>query len=264
MSDDTDLAVARRAARAGAAVGLRYFAALADLPHEVKVDGTIVTAADRAVETEIRAVLAAHRPDDAVLGEEQGQTGTSGRRWIVDPIDGTAEFVAGSDRWLVLLALEEAGEVVAAVCALPAQGRAWWAARGAGAFVGGPDDGPAARLAVDHDHDHAGLRAGIVPDVPTLTDAEARMVASVAAIAEPTGWAAHPGLLVAEGRLDLAVQLRGKIWDHAAPALVVEEAGGRFAMLDGDRHPAAGTALYARDDATLAAARRALTEEGAR
>src|SRR4051812_1363767 len=106
---DTDLDLARRAALAGAALGLRYFAALADLPSERKADGSVATAADRAGEAAIREVLTEARPGDAILGEEGGSTGGSAdRRWIIDPIDGTALFVAGDDRWLVLIALEEA------------------------------------------------------------------------------------------------------------------------------------------------------------
>ena len=95
---ETDLQLAQRAALTGAAVALPHFAALADLPREVKTDGSVVTAADRAVESAIREVLTAARPGDAILGEEEGQTGTGGRRWIIDPIDGTALFVDGDDR----------------------------------------------------------------------------------------------------------------------------------------------------------------------
>jgi histidinol-phosphatase len=104
-----DLQVARRAALAGAAVGMRWFADLARLRREVKADGSVVTEADRAVEAEIRTVLSAECPGDAVLGEEGGQSGDAVRRWIIDPIDGTALFVAGDDRWLVLVALESEG-----------------------------------------------------------------------------------------------------------------------------------------------------------
>ncbi|WP_433534585.1 inositol monophosphatase family protein [Micromonospora sp. CA-249363] len=131
---ENDLLLAHRAALAGAAVGLKYFATLAQLPRELKSDGSVVTEADRAVEAAIRKVLADARPDDAVLGEEEGQSGRGSRRWIVDPIDGTALFIAGDDRWLVLVALEEAGEVVVGVAAVPAQGSIWWAQRGGGAF----------------------------------------------------------------------------------------------------------------------------------
>src|SRR3954447_10790037 len=121
---ETDLQVAQRAVITGAAVALRHFGALADLPRELKADGSVVTAADRAVETAVREVLSAARPDDAVLGGGQGQSERSGpangRRWILDPIDGTRLFVAGDDRWLVLLGLEADGEIVVGVAAHPA------------------------------------------------------------------------------------------------------------------------------------------------
>jgi histidinol-phosphatase len=266
--DRSDLAVARRAAVAGAAVGLRHFGAVAALPRELKADGSVVTAADRAVESAVRAVLADERPADAVLGEEQGQTGDAGRRWIVDPIDGTALFVAGDDRWLVLVALERAGEIVAGVAALPAQDRVWWAARGGGAYEAGLDGAHPRPVGVDDGAPGTGgagrpsLRAGIVPPAETLSTGERAVLAPLETIATPVPWRAHPGLLVAGGALDVAVQVRGKIWDYAATSLIVEEAGGRFSMADGGRQPASGTALYARDAATHASALRAL-EEGA-
>lgn len=144
-----DLQVARRAALAGAAVGMRWFAELARLRREVKADGSVVTEADRAVEAEIRTVLSAERPDDAVLGEEGGQHGDASRRWIIDPIDGTALFVAGDDRWLVLVALESEGEIVAGVAVIPAQRRVFWAERGGGAWEAPLNDlGSARRLGV--------------------------------------------------------------------------------------------------------------------
>src|SRR3954470_7530643 len=125
---ETDLQLAQRAVLTGAAVALPHFNALADLPREVKADGSVVTAADRAVETAIRDVLAAPRPHDAVLGEEHGQSSgpDTSRRWIIDPIDGTALFVAGDDRWLILTALEENGRIVVGVAAHPAQGSVFW------------------------------------------------------------------------------------------------------------------------------------------
>jgi histidinol-phosphatase len=257
-----DLAVARRAALAGADVALRHFRAPGAPPPERKADGSVVTPADRAVEVAIRAVLRRERPGDAVLGEEAGPSGPAGRRrWIVDPIDGTALFVAGDDRWLVLVALEDDGRVVAAVAAVPAQARMWWAERGGGAHRSGLSDRGGQPIAVDRRRDRP--LAGIVP--LALSPAEAAMVAPLDTVATTADWAAHPGLLVADGSLDLAVQTRGKVWDYAATSLIVEEAGGVFSMGDGSRRPGTGTAVYARDPDTHAAARRAITTlEGAR
>ena len=133
MTDD--LEVALRAALAGARLGMSYFARVAEISKERKPDGSLVTEADRAVEVAIREVISAERPADAVLGEEGGLHGTAARRWIVDPIDGTAGFAAGDDRWLNLVALEVDGQVVVAVATVPAQNLIWYAQRGAGAFV---------------------------------------------------------------------------------------------------------------------------------
>jgi histidinol-phosphatase len=240
VEDDLDLA--RRAALAGAAVGLRYFAALGDLPRELKADGTVVTEADRAVETAIRAVLTDARPGDAILGEEGGQTGGGRRRWIIDPIDGTALFVAGDDRWLVLIALEEDGDVATGVAAHPAQGRIWWARRGAGAYEA-EIDGPARRIAVPQDRPDV-LTESRIAVIPTDPEVGAPLLALVPGLP----WTVHPGLMVARGDLDLAVQTAGQIWDFAATALIVEEAGGRYHNLAGGTRPAPGSSLYARSE----------------
>ena len=267
-SMESDLALARRAALAGAAVGLRYFAALAELPQQRKADGSVVTEADRAVEAAIRNVLNGAKPQDAVLGEEAGQIGDGSRRWIVDPIDGTALFVAGDDRWLVLVALEEAGEIVTGVAAVPAQGTIWWAQQGEGAFeagIDGMDVTGARRIGVEHSRpdELSGSRASVIPTEPELTSAERNLIAPLAAVATFVPWRAHAALLVARGELDLAVQVRGQVWDFAATSLIVTEAGGRFSGLDGTTRPAAGPSLFARSAALHTAALRTLTGQPA-
>jgi histidinol-phosphatase len=256
---EDDLHVALSAALAGAAVGLEYFATVARLAREFKADGSVVTEADRAVEEAIRRVLAGARPLDAVLGEEAGQTGHGDRRWIIDPIDGTALFVAGDDRWLVLVALEEAGEVVAGVAVVPAQHRIWWAARGGGAFEAGFTGITLIgerRITVDRGRPETlpGSRIGIVPTEETLVPDEREMIAPLRAETSVMPWRTHAALLVACGELDLAVQTRGKVWDFAATSLIVTEAGGRFSGLDGRQWPVSGPSLYARSTALHAAA----------
>ncbi len=101
-----------------------------------KADGSVVTEADIAVERMLSAALTRHRPSDAVLGEELGAVGQSSRRWIIDPIDGTMNFVAGRPDWGVHVALERDGEVIVGVVTRPVLGRRWWAGRGGGAYVG--------------------------------------------------------------------------------------------------------------------------------
>ncbi len=107
-----------------------------DLAVETKPDLTPVTEADRAAEQALRAVLGDRRPDDAVLGEEYGTSGSGERRWILDPIDGTKNFVRGIPVWGTLIALEDRGELVVGVVSAPMLGRRWWAGRGLGAFAG--------------------------------------------------------------------------------------------------------------------------------
>jgi len=248
---ETDLQLAQRAVLTGATVALPHFAALSDLPRELKADGSMVTAADRAVEAAIREVLAAARPGDAVLGEEEGQKGRPGagaRRWIVDPIDGTALFVAGDDRWLILLALEELGEIVTAVAAHPAQGSLWWATRGGGAFEGRVVGGRVVaetpvRVAADGADTPAGSRLGVVPE-----DWGRDLVAPLDAVTSALPWPIHPALMIARGDLDLAVQTGGQIWDFAATSLIVTEAGGSYSSLSGRREPGAGASVYARSE----------------
>ena len=108
-----------------------------DLAIETKPDLTPVTEADRAVEQAVREQLAAQRPADSVLGEEYGVSSapSSERRWIIDPIDGTKNYVRGIPVWATLLALQDGDEIIVGVVSAPAISRRWWAARGRGAFV---------------------------------------------------------------------------------------------------------------------------------
>jgi histidinol-phosphatase len=106
-----------------------------DLRVSNKPDATPVTDADAAVERALREVLAQRRPGDAVLGEEDGLSGDSPRRWVIDPIDGTKNFLRGMPVWATLIALEADGEVAAGLVSAPALSRRWWAARGAGAWA---------------------------------------------------------------------------------------------------------------------------------
>ncbi|AEV86101.1 histidinol phosphate phosphatase [Actinoplanes sp. SE50] len=255
---ETDLELAQRAALTGAAEALRHFAVIADLPRETKKDGSVVTLADRAVENAIRGVLTEARPQDAILGEEHGETASgNGRRWIIDPIDGTALFVRGDDRWLVLIALEVDGEVTTGVQIVPAQGLAWWAQRGAGAYRGRVAGGAlvdAERIHVAAAHGRAtGSRLGVVP-----LDWGREVAAPLVAVADERTWPIHPPLLVAQGDLDVAVQTGGQIWDFAASSVIIPEAGGVFRGLDGSPRPGAGPHVFASNPALLDEALRIL------
>lgn len=272
MADDLQLA--RRAALAGADVAMRYFAALTGLRHERKLDGSVVTEADRAVEAAVRSSLTEARPADDVLGEEGGESGgTVRRRWIIDPIYATARFGSGDDRWLVLLALEVDGEIEAGVAVVPARGRIWWARRGQGAWEadtadlgaarrigvapGGPDGPEHSRLGVLPAYDDPVTGANVVPKAPAV-------VAALLAVTPARPWALHPPLLVARGDLDLAVQTSGQVWDFAATSLIVAEAGGVYRGLVGRRRPGAGPSLFARSTVLGDAALRVLDGDESR
>ena len=264
-----DLEVARHAALAGAAVAMRWFAGLTGLRHERKVDGSVVTEADRAVEATIREVLTAARPGDTILGEEGGESPGRGsrRRWIVDPIDGTALFVAGDDRWLVLVALEEDGEIRTGVAVVPVQERIFWARRGHGAWEAPTGDPGAARrlsAAPGGPAGLAGARLGVLPAfADPVTGARTvpvapRVVAGLLAVTPARPWTMHPPLLVARGELDVAVQTSGQVWDFAATSLIVTEAGGVYGRRDGGSRPGPGPSVFARDPALRDAAVRLL------
>ncbi len=131
MSQD-DLTLALSLADRADALTRERFGAL-DLRVETKPDLTPVTDADRAVEADLRDTLAQRRPDDSVVGEEFGGTTTfAGRQWIIDPIDGTKNFVRGVPVWATLIALLNDGVPMVGVVSAPALQRRWWAARGEG------------------------------------------------------------------------------------------------------------------------------------
>jgi histidinol-phosphatase len=130
-----DLELARRLADAADVVSLPRFRS--GLAIETKPDLTPVTEADRAVEVELRRILADERPGDAILGEEHGATGSGSRRWILDPIDGTRNYARGIPVWGTLIALEEDGVVQLGMVSAPALSHRWWAERGSGAFADG-------------------------------------------------------------------------------------------------------------------------------
>jgi histidinol-phosphatase len=224
-----DLALALRLADAADAISSGRFRAH-DLRVETKPDLTPVTEADHAVEVEVRALLAAERPGDAVVGEELGAT-EGRRRWIVDPIDGTRNYSRGVPVWATLVALEDDGVLQVGVVSAPALGRRWWAERGGGAFA----DGEPVRVSGVERVEDAVLSFALEQDLPAL----ARRCW------HPRGYGdfwAH--MLVAEGAVDGAVDAVGvSLWDLAAVQVIVEEAGGRFSDFAGAARSDGGTAV---------------------
>ena len=224
-----DLALALRLADAADAISLPHFRS--GLAIETKADLTPVTEADRAVEAELRRILADERPDDAILGEEQGAAGTGSRRWILDPIDGTRNYARGIPVWGTLVALEENGVVDVGVVSAPALGHRWWAERGQGAFA----NGERIRVSAVSEVEEAVLSFSIDNEVPPL----ARRAWHARGLGD--FWA-H--MLVAEGAVDGAVDSIGvSEWDLAAVQVVVEEAGGRFSDFSGASRIDTGSAV---------------------
>jgi len=216
-----------------------------DLVVDTKPDLTPVTEADRAVEQTLRTELARLRPDDSVIGEEYGSVGETARRWVLDPIDGTKNYVRGVPVWATLIALMIDGDVVVGVVSAPALGRRWWAARGHGAYVSDPATSTPRRLQVSA--------------VAELADASF-------SFSDPIGWAergARDGLdrllaqtwrqraygdfwshmLVAEGAVDIAAEPELQTYDMAALIPIVEEAGGRITAYDGSSALGGGSAV---------------------
>jgi histidinol-phosphatase len=236
-----DLALARRLADAADLITLARFGA-ADLRVEAKPDMTPVSDADRGVEESLRSRLADARPDDAVSGEELGTSGSGPRRWVIDPIDGTKNYVRGVPVWATLIALLDGDEPVVGVVSAPALGRRWWAARGQGAWrSGGPADAPHGgkpeeqRLAVSQVQrlEDASLSYSSVTEwgAAGRQDAFVRLANRVWRTRAYGDFWSY--MLVAEGAIDVAAEPELSLWDMAAVAPIVTEAGGRFTDLDG-------------------------------
>jgi histidinol-phosphatase len=250
FADDLELAL--RLADHADSISRSRFRAF-DLHVTAKPDRTPVTDADRAVEEALRAVLTATRPGDGILGEEFGEEAGgegsgSSRRWIIDPIDGTANFMRGVPVWATLIALAVDGVPVVGVVSAPALGRRWWAARGLGAFTtdmldGGPDEVRALRVSGIAELADASLsynsfkgwdEAGRLPELTALT----REVWRTRAYGEMWSY-----MMVAEGQLEIAAEFDLQPYDMAALVPIVEEAGGRFSSVDGVPGPWSGSAL---------------------
>jgi histidinol-phosphatase len=215
-----------------------------DLKVETKPDLTPVSDADRDAEDLIRNSLRRTRPRDAVLGEEFGSTGHGSRQWIVDPIDGTKNFVRGVPVWATLIALVDAGDPVLGLVSAPALGRRWWAARGTGAWTG-RSLSSARRLAVSRvsSLDDASL------SYASLHGWEALGLGEQFVDLTRTVWRSRAYgdfwsyMLVAEGAVDIACEPELAVHDMAALVPIVVESGGRFTSLSGEDGPFGGNAV---------------------
>ena len=260
MDLSDDLALAHALADLADAISLDRYQAQ-DLVITTKPDNTPVTDADRAVETAIREALATHRQSDGLVGEEFGSDkGTSGRYWVIDPIDGTKNFMRGVPTWATLIALVQVDasgveEVVVGIASAPALARRWSAAKGHGAFVrfnaGNTDD---VSEAIDLSSSEKRIS---VSKVSVLTDASI-------SYSDFVGWGdrlepfqkmlAHAWrtrgigdfwshMLVAEGAVDVAIEPSLAVWDMAALDIIVREAGGSFTNTAGHDGPFGGSGV---------------------
>jgi histidinol-phosphatase len=255
-----DLALAHALADLADAISLDRYQAQ-DLVITTKPDNTPVTDADRAVETAIREALATHRQTDGLVGEEFGSDkGTSGRYWVIDPIDGTKNFMRGVPTWATLIALVQVDssgteEVIVGIASAPALARRWSAAKGHGAFVrfnsGSADD-------LSEDFDSVSNEKKIsVSKVAKLTDASIsysdfvgwgdrlepfqKLLANAWRTRGIGDFWSH--MLVAEGAVDIAIEPKLAVWDMAALDIIVREAGGAFTNTAGQNGPFGGSGV---------------------
>lgn len=245
-----DLTLALTLADAADAITMARFEAH-DLKVESKPDLSPVSDADTAVEKGIRAILSTHRPKDDVLGEEfGGEASFSGRQWVIDPIDGTKNFVRDVPVWASLISLLVDGAPMVGVVSAPALSRRWWAASGMGAWrsfaaVQGANASGSKRLgvsAVNNIKDGSmaisslsgWAKLGKRDQLIELTDKAWRL----------RGYGDFWSyMLVAEGAVDIAAEPEVSLWDLAALVPIVTEAGGTFTALDGTPGPHGGSAV---------------------
>jgi len=238
---DDDLRFAHVLADNADDITTRRFRAL-DLRVGTKPDLTPVSDADQAAEESLRNVLRRSRPRDAVLGEELGRSGSGPRCWVIDPIDGTKNFVRGVPVWATLIGLMDGDDVVVGVVSAPALSRRWWAAAGGGAWTGRSLT-KATRCAVSG----VGELGDASLSYSSLGGWEERgrldgflgLTRSVWRSRAYGDFWSH--VLVAEGAVDVSAEPEVSLWDIAALQVIVEEAGGRFTDIDGNRTPDGGS-----------------------
>jgi histidinol-phosphatase len=229
LEDDLSLALAL--ADAADTITRGRFGAV-DLVVDMKPDLSPVSDADRAVEKALRSRLERARPEDAVWGEEYGEVGDSPRRWVIDPIDGTKNFVRGVPVWGSLIGLLDGSEAVVGVVSAPALARRWWASRGSGAWMSALGAAPR-QLAVSRVSSLADASLSYA-SLGAWSSSRDRFVALTRQVWRTRAYGDFWSyMLVAEGAVDVAAEPELSLWDIAALAPIVVEAGGRFTGLDG-------------------------------
>ncbi|MBU8827180.1 histidinol-phosphatase [Mycolicibacterium goodii] len=237
-----DLTLALKLADQADALTMDRFGAL-DLRVETKPDLTPVTDADRGAEEALRTALSQARPGDTVFGEEFGGTTTlTGRQWVIDPIDGTKNFVRGVPVWCTLIALLTDGVPTVGVVSAPALARRWWAAEGQGAF--GSFNGTTRKLTVSGVGDLAAASLSYSDLTTGWEDRRERFVELTDAVWRVRAYGDFWSYcMVAEGAVDIACEPEVKLWDIAPLDILIREAGGTFTSIDGADGPHGGSAL---------------------
>ncbi len=238
MNLEKELEVARRAARQAGELALRLRGR--GLAAEAKADASPVTAADRECEQLLAAALSEAFPEDGLLGEEGARREPrSGRRWIIDPIDGTRDFLRGNGSWAVLIGLETDGDIAAGVCFMPERGEMYFASRGSGAWRN--DD----RIAISAITEPA--RAVLC--VTGLNDIAGRPYAGRLVDWLAEFWAVRSlggcldAMMVASGRAEAWIEPAAEVWDLAALKVILEESGARFVNFDGGSSARGGNCI---------------------
>ena len=257
-----DLAFALELAELADSIALPRFRA-ADLNIETKPDRTFVTDADKAVEDALRARIEQERPADSFFGEESGRADRGSRRWILDPIDGTSNFLRGVPNWATLIALEVDGEQTVGVVSAPAFGARWWAETGGGAWAR-DSAAPARRMRVSgvRDLEHASLSFQSINQWRGAGYLDSLLALEAEVWRDRAYGDMWSYMLLAEGLVDIVAEFDVKAYDLAALVPIVTEAGGTFTDIEGNASAWNGSALatngalHAAVIETVAAARR--------
>jgi histidinol-phosphatase len=237
-----DLALALDLAARADVMTMDRFGAL-DLRVDTKPDLTPVTDADRSTEVALREALQQLRPDDQIFGEEFGGTPSfEGRQWVLDPIDGTKNFVRGVPVWCTLIALLQDGVPIVGVVSAPALTRRWWAAQGEGAYGSFGNAAPR-RLSVSAVSD-IGSASLSYSDLIGWAGRRDRFIGLTDEVWRVRAYGDFWSYcLLAEGAVDIVVEPEVKLWDLAPLDILIREAGGRFSTVDGHPGPHGGSAL---------------------
>ncbi|MBS1672811.1 MAG: histidinol phosphatase [Actinobacteria bacterium] len=238
----SDLDLALRLADAADAQSLPRFDA-ADLHVSLKADRSHVTDADLATERAIREILEAERPEDGILGEEYGTSGDTHRQWIIDPIDGTANFLRGVPLWGTMISLAVDGVARVGVVSMPALGRRWWAAPGLGAWASTESEPRAIRVSGVASLDDASVSFQSIAQWDDAGHLETLVALSRRVWRDRAYGDVFSYMMLAEGRLDMVAEFDVKEYDIAAAFAIVTEAGGTATAFDGTPTLSARSAL---------------------